>query len=706
MSIFSPENPNVLSPYLLSFFFDPDPNEPPPEPPPPAPPPPEPPPLIPYFLLFVPNEPPSVPNEFPISPFPTKRRFSDKNREEMPQKKQRRCQNNPFTSLDDKPTQKSSGEKRHVSEQIKEERNITCRLKELKVRLKEIKARSRLKDHPSKWPGQEHSGKKSEEIATQVMVAMNAAKWLQRRREEIKGKQHSSASPVKKSRFAYTHTEETKEERNITCRIKELKIRLKEIKDKQHSSASPVKKSKSAYTHTKETKDRISITQRINRLAVIFRHMKIQKEPYKTPVKPHSEKTKKKMSLSHLAKSKKISCQKDPSDEFVSTDNAARSTNEVVSAVDNEIVSMKEGPLLNDCKNADPDYQIQEEYRFTHTINKTLPIDQISQLQILKDRKISSKQQDKKDFKDRISATPVGTDKHSPTIIHQMKNPEIRLEDTIHRQISQTPRLITGNITGNEVLFIKKEPFTHIIDRTLPVLQNPKDNTQSLLLEREGKIGSIKVTCWCGLHKYLDEATTLTKKQSTTSKIRKLTTSEKNAIKDKMKDSMREWLTLSEEDRSEYYNRLDAIYKIAIPLDMGINRGSSTFAKRDIKQFEVLGPYAGVLREGEEGFLDGRRQYGVRRYSEYLFATNSDLRGVDGFQSGNHLRYVNTGQFGDCEKIGDNNICGVRFGKNLTFYVANRDIEKEAEFFVSYGLNYDPNRALTADSEIKTESPE
>ncbi len=134
---------------------------------------------------------------------------------------------------------------------------------------------------------------------------------------------------------------------------------------------------------------------------------------------------------------------------------------------------------------------------------------------------------------------------------------------------------------------------------------------------------------------------------------------------------------------------MDDIYTVIIPIDFGAARGLSTFAKRKIKQFEVLGPYAGVLREGEKDFKQGMRKIGKRNFSAYLFGTISEHRAIDAFGSGNTLSLVNTGQLGKGERIEDNNTSAVQIGKSLIFYVANRDIDKGEEFFVDYGPIYD-----------------
>ncbi len=256
----------------------------------------------------------------------------------------------------------------------------------------------------------------------------------------------------------------------------------------------------------------------------------------------------------------------------------------------------------------------------------------------------------------------------------------------------------TNTPVDSEVVLIKKEPcsdhnadsdlnvtgsskFNREINNTLPILQNPADETQSLLFESEGEIALMKVSEWGFLKSYLDG----------------LAQPQIKNIKSKIKKSMCEWITLNEKNRMEYTKRLDEIYEITTPIEIGPDRGRSAFAKREIKKFEVLGPYAGTLCKNKD-LSQAERKQGPRKISEYLFATSSSHRAINGFSSGNVLSLVNTAQLGNFKKIGENNICVVLFGKNINFYVANKDIHKGEEFLVNYGPLYA--------SEIKKEPQE
>ncbi len=186
MSIFSSENPNVLSPYLLSFFFDP-----------------------------VPNEPPPIPNEFSISSSPKKRQFSDKNGKEVPQKKQRRCRNNPISRAGPK----YSEQPMPIIHQIKYRKSL-------------LKQEVECQKNSSTSPDKEHS-----ELAEKQKVITNQRKYiryLKRQYKKEKGSQHSSASPNKKpTQDSSCRPKETIERTSITHRLKHLKKRLVEIEEQQ-----------------------------------------------------------------------------------------------------------------------------------------------------------------------------------------------------------------------------------------------------------------------------------------------------------------------------------------------------------------------------------------------------------------------------------------------------------------------------------------
>ncbi len=129
-------------------------------------------------------------------------------------------------------------------------------------------------------------------------------------------------------------------------------------------------------------------------------------------------------------------------------------------------------------------------------------------------------------------------------------------------------------------------------------------------------------------------------------------TSKKENLQDTIRDSMREWLLLRNKDIIEYKNRLNAIYKLIIPIGMGPDSPCSACATRDIKAFEVLGPY-------------------------------SD-RVVDESNSENELSWINERDFDwiNPAQLGYNNISVVIFDENIDFYVANRNINKGEELLV------------------------
>lgn len=223
---------------------------------------------------------------------------------------------------------------------------------------------------------------------------------------------------------------------------------------------------------------------------------------------------------------------------------------------------------------------------------------------------------------------------------------------------------------------IKQEPdtwmFEQPINNNLPILQDPNNPEVSVLLQHEGPIESIRVTGWGDLKERIDS----------------FPHSKRHEIKGKIIEEARDWL------RRE--GNLDAkfndIISVSTPLDDGPARGQSVFAARDIRQFEVLGPYSGKLHLTDESLRQETRHSGRRAVLEYLWGTRSGQRAVSGLMTGNVLSLVNTSKIpGKGPALAHNNVSAIRAGKSVTIYVANEDIPKGTELLVDYGDAYNPS---------------
>ncbi|EIK73493.1 hypothetical protein PseBG33_2889 [Pseudomonas synxantha BG33R] len=219
---------------------------------------------------------------------------------------------------------------------------------------------------------------------------------------------------------------------------------------------------------------------------------------------------------------------------------------------------------------------------------------------------------------------------------------------------------------------IKVEPIAspplprHQIDNTLPILQDPADPTLSLTKAIEGSFDDIRIANWNGLLDGLDNAT-------------------HKRVKAKIKAEIKEWL----ETERQHQSRFDETLEVVTALDDGgPDRGASVWARRDIPKFEVLGPYAGKYHASEASLFQEQRKQGSRAVLTYLFGTRSGSRSVSALHTGNTLSKINTSQLGSLPAWKSNNVISIAVGKNLTFYVALKDIKKGEELLLDYGPYY------------------
>src|SRR5450830_595677 len=219
-------------------------------------------------------------------------------------------------------------------------------------------------------------------------------------------------------------------------------------------------------------------------------------------------------------------------------------------------------------------------------------------------------------------------------------------------------------------------------DNHLPVLQQPGNPGVSILAEAEGNIEGLRISSWgADLHAVFST----------------MPQTEQRRVKAAILQDAKQWLQNTE----HYATQLDDMVEIKVPLDDGPLRGDSLFSRREIGKFTVLGPYAGTLHVDNQSLRKEIRKHGETPVLRYLWATKSDSRSVSGLTHGNVLRLMNTARLpGAAENLGKNNVAAVQIGKNLTFYVALRDIKTGEELLIDYGPSYAPQGKL-----IKQELP-
>ncbi|MCF5080540.1 SET domain-containing protein-lysine N-methyltransferase [Pseudomonas lactis] len=233
---------------------------------------------------------------------------------------------------------------------------------------------------------------------------------------------------------------------------------------------------------------------------------------------------------------------------------------------------------------------------------------------------------------------------------------------------------VPGPSSAVPPVVIKVEPSEfptlprHQIDNTLPILQDPVNPRISLTQSLEGPIDDIRISYWNGVLDGLDNPT-------------------KSRVSAQIKASIKDWLRTE----GQLQSRFDDALEVVTPLDDGgPARGASVWARRDIPQYEVLGPYAGKYHADEASLFQEQRKQGSRAVMTYLFGTRSGTRTVSGLHTGNTLSLINTSQLGEGPAWMSNNVVSIAVGKNLTFYVALKDIKKGEELLLDYGPFYKP----------------
>lgn len=243
-------------------------------------------------------------------------------------------------------------------------------------------------------------------------------------------------------------------------------------------------------------------------------------------------------------------------------------------------------------------------------------------------------------------------------------------------QSGTTPAAQIPGPSSSVTPIIKTEPQVrplrtlepHQVDNSLPILQDPLDPKVSLTQALEGPIEDIRIANWNGLLEGLD-------------------TAQKKSVGDRIKASIKDWLRTE----GSHGSRFDEMLEVVTPLDDGgPARGASVWAKRDIAQFEVLGPYAGKYHASEASLLQEQRKQGSRAVLTYLFGTRSGTRTVSALNTGNTLSLVNTSQLRNGPAWQANNVVSISVGKNLTFYVSLKDIKAGDELLLDYGPFYQP----------------
>ncbi|VVP66514.1 hypothetical protein PS914_00356 [Pseudomonas fluorescens] len=215
--------------------------------------------------------------------------------------------------------------------------------------------------------------------------------------------------------------------------------------------------------------------------------------------------------------------------------------------------------------------------------------------------------------------------------------------------------------------------FGHQIDNRLPILQDPNDVTRSITLSAEGPegvggppadINEIEVTYW---NRLLDDVEPAI---------------ERMKWADAIVAEVRDWIR--NEDNLAF--RFDQLLRVE-KLKTGPERGLSVVANRDIRRFEVLGPYSGKLHRGNSTLIKELNGKGHKAVESFSFSTFSNDGTLSAHGSGNVLSLVNS-FYTPGESFGHENVGTINVGRYMTFFVAWQDIEKGEELLLDYGPAY------------------
>lgn len=214
----------------------------------------------------------------------------------------------------------------------------------------------------------------------------------------------------------------------------------------------------------------------------------------------------------------------------------------------------------------------------------------------------------------------------------------------------------------------------HDIDNSLPILQNPKNVKESLTLKAEGPGGlegrestvdEIVVTYWNQLLDQVSKTTRLKLQEDITMEVR-------------------DWIR----NENNLAPKFDKLMEVKV-LSNGPERGRSVVAKRDIKKFEVLGPYSGKLHFGSKTLLEEISKKGHKVVNSYTFSTFSNDGTLSAHGSGNILSLINSPNAPGRPSLGSENVASINVGRYMTFFVAWKDIKKGGELLLDYGDGYD-----------------
>lgn len=265
-------------------------------------------------------------------------------------------------------------------------------------------------------------------------------------------------------------------------------------------------------------------------------------------------------------------------------------------------------------------------------------------------------------------------------------------------------KLIAFTDAGNEIDIHNPTPSRlddiPVVDNNLPILRDPQDFTHSLTLNAEGKTqaSELEVSNWGALDVLFEGI----RSANAASKAKKDPTLRPTKSVKQIKGELRKELQRQIDNETRLGKELES-KMVSLPSHREdsegniVNLGSGVFNPQngnDIEPFTVLGPYAGVFLDSKAAHSQTDRHIGSVRNISHSWGTSAASRSVNGWESGNILRNINTHRLGDAPAVGEPNVTLVRVGKNIAFYVTTKKVKPGEEYLISYGPGYNAHFSI------------
>ncbi|NMP26723.1 SET domain-containing protein [Rahnella sp. SAP-1] len=294
---------------------------------------------------------------------------------------------------------------------------------------------------------------------------------------------------------------------------------------------------------------------------------------------------------------------------------------------------------------------------------------------------------------------------NSPTLTPTPTPPTVIKIEADSQPYTKGPvKLITFTDSGDEIDIHNPTPSRlddiPIVDNNLPILRDPQDFTHSLTLSAEGKThaSELDVSNWGALGVLFQDI----RSAKAASKARKdLALRPAKSVK-QIKTELKQELQRQIENETRLGKELES-RMVSLPSHREdsegniINLGTGVFNPQngsDVEPFTVLGPYAGVFLDSKAAHSYTDRHIGSIRNISHSWGTKATSRSVNGWESGNILRNINTDRLGDAPAVGVPNVTLVRVGKNIAFYVTTKKVKPGEEYLISYGPGYNAHFSI------------